>query len=91
VRNLFKSVKVSLVKLETKGRKPLSKAEIEKRVNQMLERSFISEEVIDVFEAMGMKRPGVFVLNYMAIGKGLMSSYLRVRRFCIWQKHSGLI
>jgi type I restriction enzyme R subunit len=59
----FKSVKASLVKLETRGKKVLSKAEIEQRINQMLERSIISEEVIDVFEAMGMKRPDVSILD----------------------------
>lgn len=59
----FKSVKASLVKLETRGKKALSKAEIEQRINQMLERSIISEEVIDVFEAMGMKRPDVSILD----------------------------
>lgn len=59
----FKSVKASLVKLDTRGKKSLSKAEIEQRVNQMLERSIISEEVIDVFEAMGMTRPDVSILS----------------------------
>ncbi|KXG42688.1 type I restriction endonuclease subunit R [Tepidibacillus decaturensis] len=59
----FKSVKASLVKLETKGKSALSKAEIEQRVNQMLERSIISEEVIDVFEAIGLKRPDVSILD----------------------------
>ncbi len=59
----FKSVKASLVKLETKGKRVLSKAEIEQRVNQMLERSIISEEVIDVFEAMGLKRPDISILD----------------------------
>lgn len=59
----FKSVKASLVKLDEKGKKNLSRAEIEKRVNQMLERSIISEEVIDVFEAMGLSRPDVSILS----------------------------
>jgi len=59
----FKSVKASLVKLETRGKKALSKAEIEQRINQMLERSIISEEVIDVFEAMGLKRPDISILD----------------------------
>ncbi len=59
----FKAVKASLVKLETKGKKALSKAEIEQRINQMLERSIISEEVIDVFEAMGLKQPDVSILD----------------------------
>jgi len=59
----FKSVKASLVKLEERGKKVLSKAEIEQRVNQMLERSIISEEVIDVFAAMGMKQPDISILD----------------------------
>lgn len=59
----FKSVKASLVKLDNKGKKTLSKAEIEQRVNQMLERSIISEEVIDVFEAMGLSTPDVSILS----------------------------
>lgn len=59
----FKAVKASLTKLETKGKKLLSKAEIEKRITQMLERSIISEEVIDVFEAMGLKQPDISILD----------------------------
>ena len=60
----FKSVKASLVKLDTKeGKGPLSKAEIEQRINQILERSIISQEAIDVFEAMGMKHPDISILN----------------------------
>ena len=51
------------MKLETKGRRVLSKAELEQRVNQMLERSIISEEVIDVFEVMGLERPDVSILS----------------------------
>lgn len=59
----FKAVKASLSKLETKTTPKKSKKEIEARVNQMLERSIISEEVIDVFDAMGIKRPEVSILS----------------------------
>lgn len=59
----FKAVKASLVKLETRGKRPLSKIEIEKRVNQILEKSIISEDVIDVFEAMGLKQPDISILD----------------------------
>lgn len=59
----FKAVKASLIKLAERGKKPLSKKEIEVRVNQMLERSIISEEVIDVFDAMGIQRPEVSILS----------------------------
>lgn len=59
----FKAVKASLVKLEVKGTPKKSKKEVEARVNQLLERSIISEEVIDVFDAMGLERPEVSILS----------------------------
>jgi len=59
----FKAVKASLAKLKEKEPVTLSKREIEARLHQMLERSIISEDVIDVFEAMGIKRPEVSILS----------------------------
>ena len=59
----FKAVKASLVKLKEKDKTPLSKREIEARLHQMLERSIISEDVIDVFDAMGIKRPDISILS----------------------------
>lgn len=59
----FKAVKASLSKLKARSGSSKSKQEIEARVNQMLERSIISEEVIDVFDAMGIKRPEVSILS----------------------------
>lgn len=59
----FKAVKASLAKLKEKDAVKKSKKEIEARVNQMLERSIISEDVIDVFDEMGLKRPDVSILS----------------------------
>lgn len=59
----FKAVKASLAKLDSKNVVKKSKKEIEARVNQMLERSIISEEVIDVFDTLGIKRPEVSILS----------------------------
>jgi type I restriction enzyme R subunit len=59
----FKAVKASLAKLQRKGISKKSKKEVEARVNQMLERSIISEDVIDVFDVMGLKRPDVSILS----------------------------
>ncbi|UZT06183.1 type I restriction endonuclease subunit R [Clostridium sp. LQ25] len=51
----FKAVKASMIKLDTKQFvKKKSKKEMESRVNQMLERSIISEDVIDVFDTLGL-------------------------------------
>lgn len=59
----FKAVKASLSKLQEKSTQRKSKKEIEARLAQMLERSIISEDVIDVFDAMGLKRPEVSILS----------------------------
>ncbi|SCG82556.1 type I restriction enzyme, R subunit [Proteiniborus sp. DW1] len=59
----FKAVKASLVKLREKEPVKYSKKEIEARLNQMLERSIISEDVIDVFDVMGLQRPDVSILS----------------------------
>jgi len=59
----FKAVKASLTKLEKKGTKKKSKKEIETRVSQMLGRSIISEEVVDVFDTLGLKHPDISILS----------------------------
>ncbi|HAE91204.1 MAG TPA: DEAD/DEAH box helicase, partial [Tissierella sp.] len=59
----FKAVKASLSKLQEKDAPRKSKKEIEARLAQMLERSIISEDVIDVFDVMGLKRPEVSILS----------------------------
>ncbi|MHC6180935.1 type I restriction endonuclease subunit R [Clostridium sp. JNZ X4-2] len=59
----FKCVKASLAKLQDKKLRKKSKREIEERVNQMLQRSIISEEVIDVFDVMGIEKPDISILS----------------------------
>ena len=59
----FKAVKASLAKLSEKQRPTLSKQEVEARVHQMLERSIISEDIIDVFDTLGVKRPEISILS----------------------------
>lgn len=59
----FKAVKASLMKLTQRGVQKKTKKEIEDRVNQLLERSIISEDVIDVFDALNLKQPDVSILS----------------------------
>lgn len=59
----FKAVKASLTKLQEKNIRKKSKKEIEERINQMLQRSIISEEVIDVFDVMGIEKPDISILS----------------------------
>lgn len=61
--SFFKAVKASLTKLKERDPKPISKSEIEARINQMLERSIISEEVVDVFSSLGIENPDVSILS----------------------------
>ncbi|MEB6548988.1 type I restriction endonuclease subunit R [Heyndrickxia sporothermodurans] len=61
--SFFKAVKASLVKLGVKNVQKKSKKEIETRVTQMLERSIISEDVIDVFDTLGLQRPEISLLS----------------------------
>ena len=76
----FKAVKASLMKLTAKGTIKKSKKEIESRVNQMLEKSIISEEVVDVFDALNLKQPEVSILSeeFLAEVKGITHKNLAV-------------
>lgn len=76
----FKAVKASLMKLTAKGTVKKSKKEIESRVNQMLEKSIISEEVVDVFDALDLKQPEVSILSeeFLAEVKGITHKNLAV-------------
>ncbi|MBB6625091.1 type I restriction endonuclease subunit R [Clostridium gasigenes] len=76
----FKAVKASLMKLVTKGIQKKTKKEIEDRVNQLLERSIMSEEVIDVFDALNLKQPDVSILSeeFLAEVKALKHKNLAV-------------
>ncbi|MFS0614236.1 type I restriction endonuclease subunit R [Lederbergia ruris] len=59
----FKAVRASLAKLGVRNRTKSSKREMESRVNQMLERSIISEDVIDVFDSLGLEQPETSILS----------------------------
>lgn len=76
----FKAVKASLMKLNERGFVKKSKKEIESRVNQMLEKSIISEEVVDVFDALNLQQPEVSILSeeFLAEVKGIKHKNLAV-------------
>ncbi|PEI96180.1 DEAD/DEAH box helicase [Bacillus pseudomycoides] len=59
----FKAVKASLAKLQVKTPVRKTKQEMEERVNQLLERSIISEDVIDVFDTLNISRPEISILS----------------------------
>jgi type I restriction enzyme R subunit len=59
----FKAVKASLTKLQERDVILNSKALMEQKLKQMLQRSIISEDIVDVFEALGIKQPDVNILS----------------------------
>lgn len=59
----FKSVRATLQKLGTGDKKKRSQSEIEARVDQLLEKSIISQDVVDVFDTLNIERPDVSILS----------------------------
>jgi len=62
----FKAVKASIIKLEKDDltkKKKLTFTEINARMKQMVSNSIVSEEVIDIFDASGLKRPELSIMS----------------------------
>ncbi len=61
----FKAVRASLMKMEEPDtqKKKLSPAEMDARINQLLERSIMSQEIIDVFDETGLGQPDFALLS----------------------------
>lgn len=61
----FKAVKASLVKLEQGDvvRPKLSEEQLNARMKQIVDNSIISEEVIDVFDSLNIKKPDLSILS----------------------------
>ncbi len=62
----FKAVKASIIKLETEnsGKTPtLTEKEINKRIAKLMSKTIISEEVLDVYNVLGMNMPDISILS----------------------------
>jgi type I restriction enzyme R subunit len=59
----FLAVRVAILKLENDGTKAISSYEIDKAIEQLINRSVASTEVVDVLKACGMERPDISVLS----------------------------
>lgn len=58
----FQSVKVRIVKI-TEGQKTRSDEEIETAIRQIISEAITSDDVIDVFDAAGLKKPNIEILD----------------------------
>ena len=59
----FKAVKASLVKSIGDGSKKKTNAQMEASINQLISKSVISEEVIDIYESLGLENPDISILS----------------------------
>lgn len=58
---LFQAIKARLVKFEP--RKGKSNAQIETAIRQIIDKAVVSEDVIDIFDASGIKKPDISILS----------------------------
>ena len=62
---LFKAVKAGLVKLlqpPKEGKIRKTPAEIEAEINQLVSQSVVTEDVIDVYQTLGLEQPDLSIL-----------------------------
>lgn len=60
--SLFQAIKARIVKV-TRSQQTKSDAEIETAIKQILSDAIVSEEVIDIFDEAGIKRPDISILS----------------------------
>ena len=61
---IFQAVKARLAKFDESGGKGgKTSAEIESAVRQLIDKAVVSEGVVDVFDAAGIKKPDVSILS----------------------------
>lgn len=59
----FKAVKASLLKSIGDGSKRKTPAQMEAQLNQLISKSVISEEVVDIYKTLGIENPDISILS----------------------------
>ncbi|MER2192146.1 MAG: type I restriction endonuclease subunit R [Solibacillus sp.] len=59
----FKAVKASLLKSISDGSKRKTPAQMEAQLNQLISKSVISEEVVDIYKTLGLENPDISILS----------------------------
>ncbi|MEK5216716.1 type I restriction endonuclease subunit R [Psychrobacillus sp. FSL H8-0487] len=59
----FKAVKASLAKSIGDGSKKKTNAQMEAGINQLISKSIISEEVVDIYQSLGLENPDISILS----------------------------
>lgn len=69
----FQAVKARIVKFDTQGGNGKSDAELETAIKQVIDQALVSEQVVDIFDAAGIKKPEISILddNFLEEMKGM--------------------
>lgn len=59
----FKAVKSGIIKIIPSGSGKQTTAQVDARLNQLISQSIISEEVVDVYESLGLDNPDISILS----------------------------
>lgn len=59
----FKAVRSGLVKLIPSGSQKSTPAELDEQINQLISQSIITEEVVDIYESLGLENPDLSILS----------------------------
>ena len=59
----FKAVKAGIIKMIPDDKKKKTPAQLDAQIKQLISKSIISEKVVDILEAVGLKKPNIAVLS----------------------------
>jgi type I restriction enzyme R subunit len=76
----FKAVKSGIIKMIPGDSKKQTISQLDARINQLISKSIISEEVVDILEAVGLQKPNIAILSdeFLEEVKGLKHKNLAV-------------
>lgn len=61
--SFFKAVKSGIIKLITDENKRKTTKELDAELNQLISKSVVSDEVVDILEAVGLQKPNIAILS----------------------------
>ncbi|GAB7057916.1 MULTISPECIES: type I restriction endonuclease subunit R [unclassified Paenibacillus] len=78
--SFFKAVKSGIIKLITDENKRKTTKELDAELNQLISKSVVSDEVVDILEAVGLQKPNIAILSdeFLEHVRGLKQKNLAV-------------
>ena len=63
IQHYFKAIKSGIIKILPKDKQEKTKDQIEYEIGQLVSKSIISEEVVDIFASVGLNKPDISILS----------------------------